>query len=115
MSLDSMLTLEAIEVFENYIEKVRPKEELRDKIDLTYKIENQSIIIYEIRPHYSKPGQKSESFVAKVTYVKAKDHFKVFWLRADLKWHSYKPNPTVKTIRDFIQVLEEDKYGCFWG
>ncbi|MGH8716972.1 MAG: DUF3024 domain-containing protein [Burkholderiales bacterium] len=29
--------------------------------------------------------------VAKATYVKAQDVWKVFWQRADLKWHRYDP------------------------
>jgi hypothetical protein len=115
MSLDSMLAIDAIEALENYIEKIRPEEALRDKVDVAYKIENQSIIIFEIRPSFLQPKQKIESQVAKATFVKAKDYYKVFWLRSDLKWHNYKPVPTVKTIRDFIQVVEEDTYSCFWG
>lgn len=115
MSLESMLTLEVIEALENYIEKIRPEEALRDKVDVAYKIENQSIIIYEIRPSFRQPKQKIESLVAKATFVKAKDYYKVFWLQSDLKWHSYKPLPTVKSIRDFIHVVSEDQYGCFWG
>jgi hypothetical protein len=115
MSLDSMLALDAIEALENYIEKIRPEEAIRDKVDVAYKIENQSIIIYEIRPNFRDPKQKIESLVAKATFVKAKDYYKVFWMRSDFKWHSYKPVPTVKTIRDFIQVVEEDTYSCFWG
>lgn len=115
MSLDSMLALDAIEALENYIEKIRPEEALRDKVDVAYKIENQSIIIFEIRPSFLQPKQKIESQVAKATFVNAKDYYKVFWKRSDLKWHSYQPLPTVKTIRDFIQAIEEDKYGCFWG
>jgi hypothetical protein len=115
MSLDSMLTLEAIEALENYIEKIRPEEALRDKVDIAYKIENQSIIIYEIRPSFIQPRQKIESLVAKATFVKAKDCYKVFWRRSDFKWHSYQPIPTVKTIRDFIHVVSEDQYSCFWG
>jgi hypothetical protein len=115
MSLDIILTLESIEALENYIDKIRPKEELRDRVDVSYKIENQSIIIFEIRPHYSQPGVKIESFVAKATFVKAKDYFKIFWLRSDLKWHSYSPHPTAENIQDFIRIVEEDKHGCFWG
>lgn len=115
MSLDIFLTLESIEVLENFIDKIRPKEELRDKLDVSYRIENQSIILYEIRPHYSQPGVKIESFVAKATYVKAKNQFNVFWLHSDLKWHSYAPHPTVENIQDFIRIVEADKHGCFWG
>ena len=34
---------------EDYVEKIRPKEDLRSKVDISYKIDMQSIIIFEIR------------------------------------------------------------------
>lgn len=40
---------------------------------------------------------------------------KVCWLRADLKWHRYAPVPEVGTLEEFLAVVEEDEYGCFWG
>jgi Protein of unknown function (DUF3024) len=53
--------------------------------------------------------------VAKSTFVKAKNHWKVFWQRANLKWYQYDPMPTVKNLRDFVKLVEEDQLGCFWG
>lgn len=115
MALDILITLDSIEVLENYIDKIRPKAELRDMVDLTYTIENQSIIIYEIRPHFSLPEQKFESHIAKTTFIKAKNHWKVYWMRADLKWHAYTPHPIVNTLKEFVALVEQDEYGCFWG
>ena len=36
-------------------------------------------------------------------------------MRSDLKWHGYEPNPEVDDLSDFLSIIEEDKYGCFWG
>ena len=115
MSLDILLTLDTIEALENYIDRIRPKEELREMIDIAYRIEKQSILIFEIRPHFNQPDQKFESAIAKATFVKAKDSWKVFWQRSDLKWHPYDPKPIVKTVKEFIGLVEKDEYGCFWG
>lgn len=115
MSLDALLTLDTIEVMENYIDKIRLNEELRDVVDLAYVIENQSIIIYEIRPHFTIPAYKVESHIAKATFIKAKNCWKVYWLRANLKWHVYDPQPTVKTLQEFVELVEKDEHGCFWG
>jgi hypothetical protein len=115
MSFDLLNTLDVIEVMENFIFRIRPEEEIRDKIDVAYKIEDQSIIIYEIFPLYLESDKKTESPIAKTTYVKAKDHWKVFWLRGNLKWYSYDPKPTVKTLKEFTELVEEDPVGCFWG
>ncbi len=88
---------------------------IRDQLDISYKIDGQSIIIYEIRPHWEDPNKKIESHIAKTTYIKSKNHWKIFWLRADLKWHSYRPQAIVKTLKEFNEIVEEDSYGCFWG
>ena len=52
---------------------------------------------------------------AKATYVKARGHWKIFWMRAHEAWHPYEPTRTVKRLSRFLKIVEEDKYGCFWG
>ncbi|AWA30970.1 hypothetical protein HYN48_13270 [Flavobacterium magnum] len=104
-----------IEELDNYLSYIRPSEELRSKIDIAYRIEKQSVIIFEVTPHWKDPKQKIESNVAKATFVKKDNHWKVFWRRADLKWHSYKPMPIVENLLDFIRLIEKDEYNCFWG
>ena len=41
-------TIVIIELMENYIDRIRPVEELRDKLDISYKIDNQSVIPFKI-------------------------------------------------------------------
>lgn len=115
MSLDIARTAEVIEALENYIDEIRPPEKIRSELDIAYKIENQSVIIYEIRPFYKNPEIKIEEYIAKSTWVKANGYWKIFWERADLKWHTYSPHPVAQTIREFVDVVEEDEFGCFWG
>jgi hypothetical protein len=52
---------------------------------------------------------------AKATYISIQKHWKIFWRRADLKWHGYKPDLTVATIEKFLEVVNADEYGCFFG
>ncbi len=109
---------------ESYIAKNRPPENIRDQLDIAYKIEGQSVYILEVRPHYdfssgefridSSKG-KMEIPVAKTTYIKAQNHWKIFWLRGNDKWYSYDPQPIVKSIDEFIKIVEKDEYHCFWG
>jgi hypothetical protein len=115
MSISLLQTLDVIEVMENFIQRERPPEELRDKVDLSFKIEGQSVIVYEIRAHFLKPGQFIESNIAKATFVKAKMCWKIFWQRANLKWESYKPAPEVSTLKDFVEIIKADTHSCFWG
>lgn len=115
MAVDSLKTLEIIEVMENFIERRRPPVYIRPKLDIGYKIEGQSVFVLEIRPRWDKPSVIQEEPIAKTTFVKTKNHWKVFWTRQDLKWHSYSPKPTVKKLKDFVKLVDEDSYGCFWG
>ena len=115
MAIDSLQTLEVIEALENFISKIRPPEHIREKLDISYKIEGLSIIIFEIRPQWNNPEIIQEHPVAKTTFVKTKNHWKVFWMRANLNWQSYTPKPFVKSIIEFTKLVEEDKHYCFWG
>jgi hypothetical protein len=109
---------------DNYLERRRPPENIRDQLDIAFKIEGQSVYILEVRPYYdlSLPEPcidvsrgKMEIPVAKTTFVKVQNHWKIFWLRSDNKWYSYDPKPIVKSIDEFLKVVEKDEFHCFWG
>jgi len=100
---------------EKFMERCRPPAHIRNKVDLGYRIDNQSIEIFEIRPQWKDPSEKTEIPVAKATYVKTQKLWKVYWQRADLKWHSYEPLPTVRILDEFLNAVDEDQYACFFG
>ena len=60
MSLSLFNTIDIIEIMENAIERMRPPKDIRDKLDLGYRIDNQSIILFEIHPKYNDPTIKIE-------------------------------------------------------
>lgn len=115
MAFDSEEKAKIIKALEDFLEKRRPPEEMRDELDLAYRIVGQSVIIYDIRPNWQNKTEKIEEPIAKTTWVGTQEIWKVFWMRADLKWHGYDPKPKVKTIKAFLKLVDEDKYGCFWG
>jgi hypothetical protein len=115
MALDVLQAAATIEALENFLEKRRPPKHIRHKLDLAYRIENQSVVIYSIRPHWQKNSEIMEEPIAKTTWVHTQKIWKVFWMRADLKWHGYDPQPEVKTIHEFLQIVLADEHGCFWG
>ena len=115
MAIDTLKTLDIIEVMENFVDKRRPPLHIRHKLDISYRIEDQSVTIVEVRPKWDNPEIIRDHPVAKATFIKAKNYWKIFWLRGDLKWHSYKPNPIVPSLSDFVKLVDEDEYSCFWG
>jgi hypothetical protein len=115
MAIDIVKKSEWILELEKFIQRVRPSEEIRNQLDISYKIENQSVIIHEIRPQFDNPMIKIFPDVAKATFVKSKNIWKVYWMRADLRWHGYGPCPIVSNLSDFLKLVDEDSYSCFWG
>jgi len=108
--------IEAIEkTLMHFLEVNRPPEEMRNKLDLTYKIEGQSVFIMEIRPRWDKPEEVISIPIVKTSYIKSKDMWKIFWMRGTLKWEHYEPIPYVKNLSDVLDVVKQDSYGCFFG
>ncbi len=104
------------QLVQKYLDGRRPPVHLRPELDLGYRINGQSVEMFEIRPVWKgQPGEKMELPIAKATYVKSKAVWKVYWQRADLKWHCYEPNSEVKSLEDFLAVVEKDEYCCFYG
>jgi hypothetical protein len=99
----------------DFLERRRPPVHIRPELDIAYRISGQSVEIFEVRPDWQDPTQKMESPVAKATYVRTKNRWNVYWMRQDLKWHGYEPNPEVRTLEAFLHVVDRDEYCCFFG
>jgi len=115
MSFDELALKRIESTVEAYVQKRRPPVHIRPELDIGFRIAGHSVEIFEIRPAWQRPTEIIEEPVAKATFVKTRDVWKVFWQRADLKWHSYAPVPTVGSIEKFLKLLDEDPHGCFWG
>jgi hypothetical protein len=98
-----------------FIQRRRPPPHLRDEVYLAFRINGQSVEIYEVRAHWRDAGKKIEQPFAKATYNKSRKNWKIFWQRADLKWHGYQPHLEAVSIEEFLDVVEKDDHGCFFG
>jgi hypothetical protein len=100
---------------DTFLLKRRPPPDLRKQLDLGFRLEGQSLELFEIRPVWSDPNRYMESPAAKATFVQARKVWRVFWQRADMKWHDYQPCPEVKTVEEFLALVDRDENHCFWG
>lgn len=100
---------------EKFLKLKRPPAHVRNQLDFGYRIENQSVELFEIRPEWRNPENKMEISFAKATYVKKEKLWKIYWQRQDLKWHSYKSAPSVQYFEDFLSIVSEDANACFFG
>jgi hypothetical protein len=98
-----------------FIERRRPSPHLRAEVDLAFRINGQSVEIFEVRRHWRDNSKMLEHPIAKATYNKSRLNWKVFWRRADLKWHSYQSNSEVGSIEHFLDIVQKDEHGCFFG
>ena len=98
-----------------FLKRRRPAVHVRDQFEIAYRISGHSVEISEVRPYWRDQSKKVEKPVAKATFVRAKNHWKIFWMRRDLKWHRYEPNLQVGTIEAFLDVVDRDEFACFFG
>lgn len=98
-----------------YLAKHRPPPDIRHEVDIHGQINGQSVELTEMRPVWrGKPGEFTERPFAKATFVRTQQTWKLYWMRANLRWHAYDP-PTASSINEVIGLIDEDHYGCFRG
>lgn len=115
MTLSEFELKRIAKLVDDFIQRRRPPPHLRSQVDLAFRINGQSVEIFEIRADWRDKARTLEQAVAKATYNKTKRIWISFWQRADLKWHRYKPNPEVLLIEDFLDIVQNDEFGCFFG
>lgn len=93
----------------------RPDPSMRDRIREGQRLSGYTIELFYVRPAYLRPGEFTESEIAKLQFVRSRGVWKIFWKRADLKWHGYQPCPEVPTLAAALRVIDEDGYCCFFG
>ena len=100
-----------------FVEQRRPPAEIRDQVDIGFRIDDddQSVVIHEIRPRFRNPDETIHTPVARMKYVKSRRVWKLYWMRADMKWHKYPPDPEVGSLQEAIEVVDDDDMCCFWG
>lgn len=115
MALDDLEQQRAEHALAKFLERRRPPPHVRHQLDLGYTHSDQSVTIIEIRPDWKDASKIMETPVAKATFVRAKNVWKVYWMRSDLKWHAYLPCAEVATLDEFLMLVDKDAHHCFFG
>lgn len=98
-----------------FLEQRRPPVHIRPELDFGYRMSGQSVEILEIRPDWRDQSVIHKRAFAKATFVRTANVWRIYWMRSDLKWHSYKPRAQVRSLEEFLAVVDADEYGCFFG
>lgn len=93
----------------------RPPAEMRDEIREGQRIKGHDIDLFLIHPSFADPSRDYEESIAKIRYVRSRDRWKLYWMRADGKWHGYPPHREVSSLRKAVNIIHQDAYCCFFG
>jgi hypothetical protein len=100
---------------EQFVESQRPAKEIRNKLDLGYEWKKNTLTLFEIRPFWKDANIIRHYPFAKARFIKSRNIWKIYWMRASLKWESYPPEPEVARLDQVLKIIEEDKHHCFKG
>ena len=98
-----------------FLDVTRPPEEIRPQLDIGYAVVGQTVDVFEIRPDWKDATTTRHTPVARVKYVRTKQHWVLYWMRADLKWHSYQLGDEHRTLMSALKTVKSDPHGCFFG
>ena len=84
MALSEFEVKKVNKLAEAFLAQIRPPVHMRSKLDVGIKLDNQSVIVFEVRPVWNAPDEKQELPIAKTTFVKSQGVWKIYWQRADL-------------------------------
>ncbi|MBA2746512.1 MAG: DUF3024 domain-containing protein [Flavisolibacter sp.] len=102
-------------MMEEHLKSIRPEPEIRHQLDIGWRHDGQSVYLYEIRPQWNDETIIRHYDYAKATWVEKRKLWKIFWLRASLKWEAYEPLLTVGNLQRFLIEVEKDPLGAFKG
>ena len=94
--------------------KTRP--EYREQLEFIYEVSGHDVSIYEIRPTWQDPTDKTRMGVARFKFVRSRGEWRLYWMRRDLKWHRYAEDvSTASALEPLVRVVAEDCWGAFFG
>ncbi len=99
-----------------YVESVRSDNpEIRAQLDFGYSYDRKVIILYEIRPVWNNPKEIQHIEFAKIRFYQSRQEWNLYWMRASGKWELYDPFPQSTHLDKIVEIIKEDKHGCFYG
>lgn len=93
----------------------RPPLHLRDKVCEGQRVTGRSIELFFARPAFARPGEYTEEAIAKIRHMPRLRVWRLFWMRADSRWHRYEPVPETDSLAAALRVIDEDSHCCFFG
>ncbi|UNY97759.1 DUF3024 domain-containing protein [Zhouia spongiae] len=99
-----------------FVASIRPEDlKIRKQLDYGYTYDGKTAILYAIRPVWNNPNEIQNIEFAKIRFYKSRKEWNLYWMRANGNWEIYEPFPKSSHLEKLIDVVKEDKHGCFFG
>ena len=85
------------------------------ELKFVYEVGGLNVSVYEVRPQWDNPLKQTKLGVARFKFVRTRKEWKLDWMRRDLKWYLYDPSQMPKDLEALVKVVDEDRYGAFFG
>lgn len=115
MALSPSQLTECLRAVGAFIEKRRPAPEVRPKLDYRAHVRGSTVDIVSVRPAWNNPKAKREDPIARMRWIAKQQVWRLYWMRADLKWHSYPNMPETTTLAEALAEVDADPLCCFFG
>ncbi|OBU07098.1 DUF3024 domain-containing protein [Morganella psychrotolerans] len=96
-----------------FMEKYRPPKHIRDEHDLQYRIEDDSVVIFDVRQLAWSSGTVEE-MLAKITINRVSNSWSLFWSTENNEWRHYDAK-MIGSFSDAIKIIDEDATHRFFG
>ena len=89
--------------------------EIRAELEVKFRFDGNSLILFERRPAFNRPGDFVEPVVAKFRYYVERQEWVLYWRDRNQRWHRYERIPPSPAFDDLLEEVDADPTGIFWG
>ena len=111
----SELELKRIDKTLGSIRRRLSRPEHADKVRFVFEVDGHIVSIYEERPPWDGVGEWTRTGIARFRYTRTRGSWTLYWMRRDLKWHAYDPEAMPGDLESLVALVNEDRYGAFFG
>ena len=89
--------------------------DIRDQVNLTFKIIRDKVTLIETRPYFRNPSIWTENPVAQFRFDNETKKWTLYCMDRNSRWHLYDLIKPSADFDDMLKALDDDRTGIFWG
>jgi hypothetical protein len=85
------------------------------ELRLVYEVAGHDVSIWEERSPWHGQGAWTHQGIAKFCYLRSRQTWTLYSMRADLKWHVFEPAAPTNDLDALVAIVAENRSGAFFG